>query len=112
MNISPSHLLTEGRLLYGPAFQYRSHGQRDYRRQYDREEGRSGARWLPPLSKVLVKSKEQRHILSAGISLSAFPYSDFCRPRHHTRKQWLFANDCVSREKLRQSRSGTLCLWG
>lgn len=59
-----------------------------------------------------VKSKGQRHILFGGVFLSAFPYGDLCRPCHHTRKQWLFANDCVNREKVRQPHGRTLCLWG
>lgn len=60
-----------------------------------------------------VKSKGQRHILSNGTFLSVtFPYGDFCRPRHHTRKQWLFARDCMSREKVRQPCGRTLCLLG
>lgn len=68
--------------------------------------------WLPLSRKMPVKSKGQRHVLSAGVFLSAFPYGDLCRPRHHTRKQWLFASDCVSREKVRQPGGRTLCLWG
>jgi len=73
--------------------------------------GEKWCRWLPLPRKVPVKSKGQRHILSGGVFLSAFPYGDFCKP-YRTRKQWLFASDCVNREKVRQPCGKTLCLWG
>lgn len=63
-------------------------------------------------SKVPVKSKGQRHILSSRIFFSTFSYSDFCRYCHHTRKQWFLASDCVNREKVRQLGGRIFCLWG
>lgn len=72
---------------------------------------------MMPVAATLEKSASKvkgttSHPFWGGVFLFAFPYGDLCRPRHHTRKQWLFASDCVSREKVRQPCGRTLCLWG